>query len=150
MSRPDITGMHHVKFPVSDLATSRAWYERVLGFQPTLEFEDADGVVRGVAGVLPGLGNTGFALRENPESAKGFAGFDPVSFGITDKSSAQAWAAWLDSLGIDHSPIIEATLGWIISFHDPDGIEIRLYSFAIHGHDKSDQPGYGRPIRVRV
>jgi catechol 2,3-dioxygenase-like lactoylglutathione lyase family enzyme len=150
MSRPGITGMHHVKFPVSDLATSRAWYERVLGFQATMEFEDADGVVRGVAGVLPGLDNIGVALRENPESAKGFAGFDPVSFGIADRDSAQAWADWLDSQGVDHSPVIEATVGWIVSFHDPDGLEIRLYSFALHGIDKSGQPGYGRPIRMRV
>ena len=149
MSRPEITGLHHVKFPVSDLATSRAWYERVLGFQATMEFEDEDGVVRGVAGNLPGLGNTGFALRENPESAKGFAGFDPISFGIADRAAAEEWVAWLDSLGIDHSPIIEASVGWIVSFHDPDGLEIRLYSFAMHGIDKSTTPGHGHPVRVR-
>jgi catechol 2,3-dioxygenase-like lactoylglutathione lyase family enzyme len=149
VSTPAITGIHHVKLPVSDLATSQAWYERVLGFQVTLEFEDEDGVVRGVAGSIPGLGEVGIALRQNPKAAKGFAGFDPVSFGIADREAAEAWAAWLDTQGIDHSPVIEATVGWIVGFHDPDGTEIRLYSFAMHGIDKSDQPGYGRPLRVR-
>ena len=149
MSEPAITGIHHVKFPVSDLAASRAWYERVLGFQVTLEFEDEDGVVRGVAGSVPGLGDAGLALRQNPEAAKGFAGFDPVSFGIADREAAEAWAARLDSLGIDHSPVIDATIGWIISFHDPDGTQIRLYSFAMHGIDQTGRPGYGRPVRVR-
>jgi len=149
MREPVITGIHHVKFPVSDLAASRAWYERVLGFQVTLEFEDEDGVVRGVAGSVPGLGDAGLALRQNPEAAKGFAGFDPVSFGIADREAAEAWAARLDSLGIDHSPVIDATIGWIISFHDPDGTQIRLYSFAMHGIDQTGRPGYGRPVRVR-
>jgi catechol 2,3-dioxygenase-like lactoylglutathione lyase family enzyme len=149
MSKPEITGVHHIKFPVSDLAASRAWYERVFGFRVTLEFEDEDGVVRGVAGDLPGLGNIGLALRENPESAKGFSGFDPISFGIADREAAEGWAAWLDELGVEHSPVIEASLGWIVSLRDPDGIEIRLYSFAMHGNDHSGQPGYGQPVRVR-
>jgi catechol 2,3-dioxygenase-like lactoylglutathione lyase family enzyme len=139
-----------VKFPVSDLATSRAWYERVLGFQVTSEFEDEDGIVRGVAGSAPGLGDAGLALRQNPEAAKGFAGFDPVSFGIADRAAADAWAAWLDSQGVNHSPVIDATVGWIISFHDPDGLEIRLYSFEMHGIDQTGRPGYGQPVRVRT
>ncbi|MFI0483527.1 VOC family protein [Actinomadura sp. 9N215] len=150
MTTAAITGIHHVKFPVSDLATSRSWYERVLGLQVHLEFEDDDGVVRGVAGSVPGMGELGLALRENPEAARGFAGFDPVSFGIADKAAADAWAARLDELGIEHSPVIDATAGWIVSFHDPDGIEIRLYSFAMHGRDQTGRPGYGRPVRVRT
>jgi len=150
MNKPALTGIHHVKFPVSDLATSRAWYERVLGFVVTLEFEDEDGVVRGVAGSAPGLGAVDIALRENPQAAKGFAGFDPVSFGIADREAADAWAAWLDSVGVDHSPVIDATVGWIVSFHDPDGTEIKLYSFATHDIDQSGRPGYGRPVRVRA
>ncbi len=60
MNRPAITGIHHLKFPVSDLPVSLAWYERVLGFQVDFEFPDDDGVVRGVAG------------------------FDPVCFAIAD------------------------------------------------------------------
>jgi catechol-2,3-dioxygenase len=28
-----IDGVHHVKLPVSDVGRSRAWYERVLGFE---------------------------------------------------------------------------------------------------------------------
>ena len=145
-----ITGIHHVKFPVSDLPTSLAWYERVFGFRVEFEFPDAEGVVRGVAGTLPGLGDAGLALRENAEAARGFAGFDPVSFGIADREAAEAWVARLDALGVAHSPVIDASVGWIVSFHDPDGLEIRLYSFAAHGIDQSGRPGYGRPISVRV
>jgi catechol 2,3-dioxygenase-like lactoylglutathione lyase family enzyme len=142
-----ITGIHHVKYPVSDLEKSVEWYERVLGFKAELEFPDEDGVVRGVAGTVPGLGDAGLALRENPEAAAGFAGFDPVSFGIADREAAEAWAAHLDEQGVEHSPVINASIGWIVSFHDPDGTEIKLYSFAAHGIDYSAVAGHARPRR---
>ena len=141
---PQLTGIHHVKFPVRDLAVSRAWYEQVFGFEVTIEFPDEHGVVRGLAGAVKGLGDVGLALRENPEVAEGIQGFDPISFGIEDKAAAEEWAAHLDGLGIPHSPVIDATIGWILVFHDPDGTEIHLYSFAAHGIDQSGRPGYGQ------
>lgn len=144
---PQLTGIHHVKFPVRDLAVSRAWYEQVFGFEVTIEFPDEHGVVRGLAGAVKGLGDVGLALRENPEVAEGIQGFDPISFGIEDKAAAEEWAAHLDGLGIPHSPVIDATIGWILVFHDPDGTEIHLYSFAAHGIDQSGRPGYGQPTQ---
>ncbi len=141
---PRLTGIHHVKFPVSDLAASRAWYERVFGFEVTIEFPDEQGVVRGLAGTAKGLGEVGLALRENPAAAVGIRGFDPVSFGIEDKAAAEEWVVHLDSLGVPHSPVIDATVGWIVVFHDPDGTEIHLYSFAAHGIDQTGRAGYGR------
>ena len=142
---PQLTGVHHVKFPVSDLAASRAWYEKVFGFEVTMEFPDEQGVVRGLAGAVKGLGDAGLALRWNPEVAAGIKGFDPISFGIEDKAAAEEWAAHLDDLGIPHSPVIDASIGWILVFHDPDGTEIHLYSFAAHGIDQSGRKGYGHP-----
>jgi catechol 2,3-dioxygenase-like lactoylglutathione lyase family enzyme len=141
---PQLRGIHHVKFPVSDLAASRAWYERVFGFEVTMEFPDEHGVVRGLGGTAVGLGEVGLALRENPAAAAGIKGFDPVSFGIADHAAAEEWAAHLDGLGVEHSPVIDATIGWILVFHDPDGTEIHLYSFAAHGIDQIGRKGYGR------
>src|SRR3954452_14439840 len=43
-----VDGFHHVKLPVSDLARTRDWYERVLGFAVDIEFVE-DGVVTGLA-----------------------------------------------------------------------------------------------------
>ncbi|XIE80831.1 hypothetical protein AB6O49_28860 [Streptomyces sp. SBR177] len=31
-------------------------------------------------------------------------------------------------------------------FEDPDGLVLHLYSWAGHGRDHSDRPGYGRPV----
>lgn len=145
MAEAALVGIHHVKFPVRDLARSREWYERLFGLVPSMEFPDEDGVVRGVGYeyVAPGVE---ICLRENPHAARGIAGFDPVSFAIADRAAAEAWIARLDELRIPHSPIIEATLGWLMVFHDPDATELHLYSVEEHGIDHSGPRGYGRPV----
>ncbi|WP_291415369.1 hypothetical protein [Actinophytocola sp.] len=77
-------------------------------------------------------------------SCAGTSGSSGSSFGIADRDAAYAWAARLDELGVDHSRVIEAHIGWIVSFHDPDGTEIKLDSFAAHGLDQSGRPGYAQ------
>lgn len=143
---PELAGIHHVKMPVTDLDRSRDWYGRVLGFKVTYEFQDADGVVRGVAGEVPGLGDSMLCLRVNSQAAQGCQGFDPVSFAVRDKADMEAWAAHLDTLGISHSPVIEASIGWLLVFNDPDGLDLHLYSWAAHGVDHGDVAGYGRSV----
>jgi catechol 2,3-dioxygenase-like lactoylglutathione lyase family enzyme len=146
MADPRLAGIHHVKIPVTNLSRSLAWYARVFGFRTTYEFPEADGVVRGVAGVMPGLGDTLVGFRENGDAAEGCKGFDPVSFGVADRADLVAWAAHLDALDVPHSPVIEASIGWLLVFNDPDGLELHLYSWARHGIDQSHRPGYGRPV----
>jgi catechol 2,3-dioxygenase-like lactoylglutathione lyase family enzyme len=148
MERPELAGVHHVKVPVTDLARSRRWYEEVFGFQAEVEFPDDDGVVRGIAGTVPGLEPSMLAMRENPTAATGCAGFDPFSFAVHGREDIEAWIDHLDQLSVEHSTLIEASIGWLLVFHDPDGMEIHLYTWAEHGRDHSDRPGYGRQVRA--
>jgi catechol 2,3-dioxygenase-like lactoylglutathione lyase family enzyme len=138
-----VTGIHHLKIPVSDLARSRAWYTRALGMTVEFEFPDGDGVVRGVAGRVSGIP---VALRENPEAAKGISGFDPICFSIADRAAAEAWVEHLAQAGADHSPITQATTGWMIQVRDPDGIEIRLYSTGDDSADHTGEEGYAHRV----
>jgi catechol 2,3-dioxygenase-like lactoylglutathione lyase family enzyme len=140
---PRLAGIFGVKFPVRDLAASRPWYEKVFGLELYYEFPDDDGVVRGVAYTAPGLGDTGVALRERPDIA-GLSGFDPVVFAIDDRTAVQAWAAHLDALGVANQ-VVEATIGWMVLFHDPDGLEFHLYSRDRSDLDNSGKAGFGRP-----
>lgn len=144
MAQPSIIGIHHVKFPVSNLQRSRDWYERVLGLRVLVDFPDEDGVVRGVGGLLPGQPPVALALREHPAAAAGAAGFDPVSFAVTDRNATVAWAEHLDHLGVEHSDVAAGTLGWTLDITDPDGIVIRLYSADRSELDNTDLPGYAR------
>jgi catechol 2,3-dioxygenase-like lactoylglutathione lyase family enzyme len=146
MSRPTLAGVHHVKIPVTDLDRSLDWYSRVFGLRVTIEFPDGDGVVRGAGGPLPGLGDTLVTFRHNPKAVAGCEGFDPVSFAVDGRADIEAWAAHLDRLGISHSPVIEASVGWLLVFTDPDGLQLHLYSWAAHGNDHSAKPGYGRLV----
>ena len=79
MTRPAIDGLRGVKLPVTDLQRSLSWYQQVFDVAPWFEFPDADGVVRGVLFTVPGLIDSGLALRENAEVAHGIAGFDPLN-----------------------------------------------------------------------
>jgi catechol 2,3-dioxygenase-like lactoylglutathione lyase family enzyme len=145
MADVTFTGIHHVKLPVSDLARSREWYERVLGYTVMLEFPDDNGVVRGVGGRVPGT-DVLVGLRQNAQAAAGNAGFDPVGFAIADRAAAEAWVAHFDTVGVRHSEIRNATFGWVVDVYDPDGLTIRLYSTGGDAEDRSNQPGHGYTV----
>jgi len=130
----EILGLHHVKIPVSDLVRSRAWYERVFDLVPLTEFrDDDDGVVRGVS--YRSKGDLTFSLRENVQAAKGIAGFDFFAIMLCGRSDIESWVTRLDELGIAHSEIIEAPIGFIMRFEDPDEIQLRFYTLNERGAD---------------
>ncbi len=142
---PELAGIHHVKFPVTDLERSRRWYAQVFGLAVQMEFrDDDDGPVMGV--VFEPAGGVLIALRQNADAARGIAGFDPVGLGVADRAALEVWAAHLDRHDIDHSPVIEASIGWLLVFHDPDGLEHHLYTMAGHGLDHSGRAGYGQAV----
>jgi catechol 2,3-dioxygenase-like lactoylglutathione lyase family enzyme len=139
---PELTRVRGFKLPVADLPTSLAWYRRVFGFEPELEFPDGTGVVRGVAGPLPGCGGVGIGLRET-EDAHSQPGLE-LLLGVADHAGITGWAEHLDALGVPHSPVIDATVGWLVVLHDADGHEIHLYTDERHGIDQTGREGYGR------
>lgn len=129
---PALAGVHHVKIPVPELPATVAWYQRVFGYVEDIAFRDDDGVVRGSIGRIDGIDPVGIAFRINPTAAAGVRGFDPVSFAVQDRSGVEAWVGHLDALGIEHSPVIEATIGWILIFHDCNGMELHIYTWERH------------------
>ena len=141
--KPALAGIFAVKLPVRSLTAARAWYERVFDFRPIFEFPDDDGVVRGVAYRIAGL-DTGLALRERPDVA-GISGFDPVIFAVADREAIDAWSRHLAELRIEHQVAL-ATIGWVIVFRDPDGLEIHLYSREGHGRAMTGAHGRGRAV----
>lgn len=140
-----LCGVATVKLPVASLETSRAWYDRVFGYDVELEFPDDDDVVRGVGGHLAGVPGTFLALREAPEVARALGGWNLVNWAVADRDQVNAWVDRLDELGVAHSPPIDATIGWMLVLHDPDGHELHLYAHQRHGIDQVGRRGYGRP-----
>lgn len=127
MSVPSVVGLRNVKVPVTDLPVALDWYSRVLGFRPTIEFPDADGVVRGVHGELPDIGEV-LALREDPDAARGLGAFAVANFAVADRAALEDWVSHLDSLGVAHGPIVDAPRLSLLVFANPDGQETHLYT----------------------
>ncbi|MEO3858700.1 VOC family protein [Acrocarpospora sp. B8E8] len=121
-----VTGVHHIKIWVTDLARSREWYEKVFDLELSMSFEDQDGVVRGMAFRVAGT-DFEIALRENRRLAEALHDADPFALATT-REGLDEWIAHLDARGIAHSPVIRASRGYGLGFRDPDGVQIRLYA----------------------
>lgn len=129
-------GVHHVSLTVTDLDTSVAWYERVFRTR-RLDFTVAHYgrpetgyavlVPEPRSGLIFGLHtNTGNRGERFDEAD---TGLDHVSFGVAGRADLEAWAAWLDELGVDNSGVIDETAPFPYStvvFRDPDNIQLEL------------------------
>lgn len=126
-----LKGFHHVKLPVADVRRSRDWYQRVLGFEVEIEFVE-DGVLMGV-GLRDAGGTVRLAARHDPARAVALAGFDPIALGVAAHGDLEAWQRRLDDLEEPHGGIVSGHQGSVlVGMHDPDGIEVRLYTLENH------------------
>lgn len=122
-----LQGFHHVKLPVADVVRSGDWYQRVLGFERELEFVE-DGELMGLSLRDPD-GTVRLAVRHAPSRAAALAGFDPVALGVAGQTDLEEWQRRLDGLGEPHGGILTGHTGSVlVGLHDPDGIEVRLYT----------------------
>jgi catechol 2,3-dioxygenase-like lactoylglutathione lyase family enzyme len=123
-----LSGFHHVKLPVSDVARSRDWYMRVLGLQVGMEFVEDDALM-GVA-LVDTAESLSIALRHDPARAAALSGFDAMALGVPTRADVTQWRIRLDDLGEPHGGVVTGHKGGsvLVGLHDPDGIEIRLYA----------------------
>jgi catechol 2,3-dioxygenase-like lactoylglutathione lyase family enzyme len=136
MGTPTHDGIHHIKLPVTDLERSTEWYRTVLGARRLTELDHrrADGSLFAVILDVPGIAGR-VELRLDPATAKALGGFDFLTLAVADKSTMEAWVARLDDLGVRHSPLIVALVGWLLVVPDPDDLRLRFYTSQPHGLD---------------
>ena len=130
-----ISGIHHVKLPVTDLARSLTFYNDLLAATPIPELDHRHketGQLYAHICDVPGLG-TRLELRLNPEQAEKQRRFDPITIAVSDRVMLRRWSARLDELGIVHSGVIVAIQAWLVTFDDPDGHRLRFYTLETHG-----------------
>ena len=130
----EITGVHHVKVPVTDLLASASWYASLLGLRPVREFVE-NGVLRGVALRHPGGGFV-IALREREVCASrpDLAGFDPFALQVADRGDLLALVGRCEQLGVAHGEVVErGSAEAVVDVPDPDGTVVRfLWSSGEH------------------
>jgi glyoxylase I family protein len=123
---------------VCDIEASLAWYQRVFRAQRvpmTFPHYDREDTGYGVLLLEPNSGlaiglhsNTG---NDGERFDEARTGLDHVGFHVTGREELDAWAGWLDELGVEHSgvrtgeePFPYATL----VFRDPDNIQLELFA----------------------
>jgi catechol 2,3-dioxygenase-like lactoylglutathione lyase family enzyme len=128
---PSITGFLYVGLSVRDVPTSSAWYAKLLGLRTLRESVGADGREGEVllrdqhSGLLLGL----LAHRSNPGDAfsEFRTGLDHIEFGVASRDELEKWVAILDDLGISHSGIKDCPSSALVTFRDPDNIQLEFY-----------------------
>jgi glyoxylase I family protein len=126
---PDFPAVAHVAVTVTDLDTSRQWYQRLFDAEPVLD-EDT-GTFHHVVWSLDG---TLFGIHQHPEltSSDMFdelrPGLDHVAFGVADRGALATWQDRLDELGIANGGIVDAHYGSGLSFRDPDNIALEVFA----------------------
>jgi catechol 2,3-dioxygenase-like lactoylglutathione lyase family enzyme len=116
-----VTGVHHVRIPVSDLDRAVTFWRDVLGFAFDFEFPER-------AGVAVRSGSASVVLWHDPERARAAAGSVAAGIGVPDRAALERLAAELDDAGVPHGGIqpafVEAKLPFV---EDPDGSLIGFY-----------------------
>jgi len=134
MSTPSHNGIHHIKLPVTDLERSTEWYSTVLGARrlTQLDHRRPGGTLFAVILDVPGIAGK-VELRLDPATAKSLSGYDFLTLTVANKSTMDEWVTRLDGLGVRHSPLIVALVGWLLVVPDPDGLRLRFYTTEPHG-----------------
>ena len=134
-SRPAVLGIHHLKFAVSNLDVSIAWYERVLGARriPSLDHVDANGFRFAAVCEMADWSGLFLELRQCERQAQRTRGWDPVTLCVRGKGDIENWIKWLDRWRTTHSSLLVGVRGWLLVFEDPDGRRFRLYTREEHG-----------------
>ena len=126
---PYFSGINHIALTVSDLHTSVAFYERVLGITSDGDMTDGAFIRRLLP--LPDGSHLGLTQHDAHTSARfdpTMPGLDHVGFSCDSRDELSAWLHHLDSLGIAHGGIRDADYGSALSFKDPDGNALEFFT----------------------
>jgi catechol 2,3-dioxygenase-like lactoylglutathione lyase family enzyme len=122
----DVTGIAHVKVPVTDLNRSVSWYRELLGLEPGLEFVE-DGVLRGVALVDWSTGMR-IALRDRTVCVgrPDLRGFDVFALRVPTAEALERIIERCDRLGLEYERQDRGPFGAALDVPDPDGTVVRF------------------------
>lgn len=129
---PTVSGFLFVGLSVRHLATSVSWYEALLGlervrYQPEQAGSLGKALLRDPrSGVWLGL--SAHPADDGSPFSEFRTGLDHVELGVDSRAKLEAWVARLDALGIAHSGIKERELGDLVTFRDPDTIQLEFFA----------------------
>jgi glyoxylase I family protein len=130
---PPPTGILHVALTATDAEASARWYGEVLGCRrvTTVDHQGGYGIVLATADERVWLVLHQHTRNDGSRFDEARTGLDHVCLQVDGRQALQAWAAWLDALGVDHDPVrfLEQFDMWVLVFRDPDGIPLELITY---------------------
>jgi catechol 2,3-dioxygenase-like lactoylglutathione lyase family enzyme len=128
---PAISGVFYIGLTVTDAASSATWYERILGFEVIKRVVLEDGRLYQVQlHHRPSDTTIGLIQHRVPAEApfsEFRVGLDHFEFNVPTSDDLERWAVRLDELGVAHSAITERPGARMVTFRDPDNIQLELY-----------------------
>jgi catechol 2,3-dioxygenase-like lactoylglutathione lyase family enzyme len=128
---PGITGVSHIDLSVTDLDVSEEWYTKLLGANKVLDGRNDEHHFESRYLMDPESWFVLGLVRHDDLAEKSFdehrVGLDHLSLNVVSREELDAWAAHLDELGIDYSPIVESDLWDVLVLRDPDNIQLELF-----------------------
>ncbi|KAM0715473.1 hypothetical protein Q7P37_008971 [Cladosporium fusiforme] len=142
-NRPKVLGIHHLKFAVSNLSLSLAWYERVMGAHRISSLDHVDGAGDRFAVVCEMRDWNGLflELRENAVKALDDRNWDTITLAVGSRQDLSVWLKWLDMCGTKHSAVLTGLRGWVVVFEDPDGRCIQEKNMAVERSHRTIKHG---------
>jgi glyoxylase I family protein len=129
-----LDGVHHLNFTVRDIRASTAWYHELLGLEWTFERESKEhgwlkaGLLDRASGLR--INFTQHLARGSDDAFSEFrTGLDHIAIRVTGgRAGLEWWLTRLSERGIEHSEIKSGDVGDLITFRDPDNIQLELYA----------------------
>jgi catechol 2,3-dioxygenase-like lactoylglutathione lyase family enzyme len=123
--------VHHIKLTVTDVASSRDFYTRVLNFDQVGEFEET--LLFSNGSVMLGLAPSPDPARATPGDRfdENRVGLDHLSLAVRSREDLDLAMRALDAEGMPHGEITDLGEAFgicILSFRDPDNIQLELTS----------------------
>ena len=127
---PSMQGTSHLALTVSDPRASIEWYEKVFGGARVPMADEPGHLVIGLLtpdGFFIGLQGHG-ATPKGDQFSEFRVGLDHVAFRCGDRAAVEEWAKRLDEVGVEHSGLKDVPYGTVLTFRDPDNIQLEFYS----------------------
>jgi glyoxylase I family protein len=122
------TGVHHIRLIVTDPIRSRDFYTSLLNFTVAAELPPGFVLTNGqiLLGVTPPWDKS--QAIENDRFSLHRVGLDHLSFAVADRAELEKAAALFAEQGVEHGEVrdLPAFGITILSFSDPDGIQVEL------------------------
>jgi catechol-2,3-dioxygenase len=126
---PTFTKLSHISFSARDAEASARWYREVLGFQP-LDTVKGDGWL-GILQIHPDTRTIVEFQQHDANAGEEFdprrTGFDHLAFQVDSRADLETWQARFERLGVRHTPISDNEYGSVLTFKDPDAIQLELF-----------------------